>query len=113
MMVPFVKGWTSLIEGSVIGALAAVLAAVVKGRFTWRGVRDLDPQHAGDHRACSCWIILAALSFGAVFDGLGAGRAIESFFVEQTWALGPGNPDPDAAFASWSWACSWTIPRCW
>jgi TRAP-type mannitol/chloroaromatic compound transport system permease large subunit len=29
------------------------------------------------------WIILAALCFGAVFDGLGAVRAIEGFFIGQ------------------------------
>ena len=29
------------------------------------------------------WIILAALAFGAVFDGLGAGRALEDLFVGQ------------------------------
>ena len=29
------------------------------------------------------WIILAALSFGAVFDGLGAVKAIEGFFVAK------------------------------
>jgi TRAP-type mannitol/chloroaromatic compound transport system permease large subunit len=29
------------------------------------------------------WIILAALCFGAVFDGLGAVRAIENFFLGQ------------------------------
>src|SRR3546814_6866602 len=29
------------------------------------------------------WIILAALCFGAVFDGLGAVNAIEGFFVER------------------------------
>ena len=29
------------------------------------------------------WIILAALAFGAVFDGLGAVRAIESLFTER------------------------------
>jgi TRAP-type mannitol/chloroaromatic compound transport system permease large subunit len=29
------------------------------------------------------WIILAALCFGAVFDGLGAVRAIESVFLDQ------------------------------
>ena len=34
------------------------------------------------------WIILAALTFGAVFDGLGAGRAIETLFVEK-WNLSP------------------------
>ena len=34
------------------------------------------------------WIILAALGFGAVFDGLGAGRALAQLFVEG-WELGP------------------------
>jgi TRAP-type mannitol/chloroaromatic compound transport system permease large subunit len=34
------------------------------------------------------WIISAALSFGAVFDGLGAVRAIEGLFTE-TLGLGP------------------------
>jgi TRAP-type mannitol/chloroaromatic compound transport system permease large subunit len=34
------------------------------------------------------WVILAALSFGAVFDGLGAVKAIESLFIER-WGLSP------------------------
>ncbi|MEY8843118.1 TRAP transporter large permease subunit, partial [Cribrihabitans sp. XS_ASV171] len=34
MMVPFVNGWTSLVESSAIGALTAFLAAVLKGRMT-------------------------------------------------------------------------------
>jgi TRAP-type mannitol/chloroaromatic compound transport system permease large subunit len=41
--------------------------------------------------AVSCmfmWLILAALAFGAVFDGLGAVRAIETLFITQ-WELSP------------------------
>jgi TRAP-type mannitol/chloroaromatic compound transport system permease large subunit len=34
------------------------------------------------------WIILAALAFGAVFDGLGAVNAIETLFLEK-WGLEP------------------------
>ena len=34
------------------------------------------------------WLILAALAFGAVFDGLGAVRAIETLFITQ-WELSP------------------------
>ena len=34
MMVPFVNGWTSLVESSAIGALTAFVAAVLKGRMT-------------------------------------------------------------------------------
>ena len=34
------------------------------------------------------WLILAALAFGAVFDGIGAVRAIESLFITR-WELDP------------------------
>ncbi|MEL5877434.1 TRAP transporter large permease [Cereibacter sphaeroides] len=82
MMVPFVNGWTSLVESSVIGALVTVLAAVAKGRFT----REVFETSTRATLAISCmfmWIILAALAFGAVFDGLGAVRAIQGFFVDR------------------------------
>ena len=90
MMVPFVNGWTSLVESSAIGAVTAFLAAVVKGRMT----KEVFETSVRQTLAISCmfmWIILAALGFGAVFDGLGAVRAIESFFTEQLglspWAI--------------------------
>ncbi len=82
MMVPFVMGYTSLVESSVVGALAAVFAAVVKGRFT-REVLEVSTRQT---LAISCmfmWIIVAALAFGAVFDGLGAVKSIEGFFVDR------------------------------
>ena len=77
MMVPFVTVYTSLVE-----ALASVVAAVIKGRFT-RKVFEVTTRET---LAVSCmfmWIILAALAFGAVFDGLGAVKAIEGFFVDR------------------------------
>ncbi len=80
MMVPFIYGYTSLVEASVVGALAAVAAAGWKGRLTWKLIESC----AKSTLMVSCmfmWIILAALSFGAVFDGLGAVKAIEGFFV--------------------------------
>ena len=82
MMIPFMNGWTSLVESSAIGALTAVAAAVLKGRLT-RSVFEVSVRNT---LAISCmflWIILAALGFGAVFDGLGAVKAIEGFFVGQ------------------------------
>ncbi len=82
MMVPFVNGWTSLVESSAIGAIAAFLAAVLKGRMTREVFETCLRQTLG----ISCmfmWIILAALAFGAVFDGLGAVKAIESLFTEK------------------------------
>ena len=82
MMVPFVNGWTSLVESSAIGALTAFLAAVLKGRMTMSVFETSVRQTL----AISCmfmWIILAALCFGAVFDGLGAVKAIEDLFTGQ------------------------------
>jgi len=82
MMVPFINGWTSLVESSAIGAITAFLAAVVKGRMNKKVFETTVRQTL----LISCmfmWIILAALGFGAVFDGLGAVRAIDNLFTEQ------------------------------
>ncbi|MDU8942033.1 TRAP transporter large permease [Ovoidimarina sediminis] len=82
MMIPFVNGWTGLVESSAIGALAAFLAAVLKGRMTWQ-VFETTVRSTLAITCMFMWIILAALAFGAVFDGLGAVRAIENLFTEQ------------------------------
>ena len=82
MMFPFVKGWTSLTESSAIGALTAFMAAVLKGRMN----REVFENSVRNTLAISCmfmWIIVAAMGFGAVFDGLGAVKAIESLFTEK------------------------------
>ena len=82
MMVPFVNGWTSLVESSAIGALAAFAAAVLKGRMT-RQVFENSVRKTLGITCMFMWIILAALAFGSVFDGLGAVKAIESLFTEK------------------------------
>ncbi len=82
MMVPFIKGWASLTEASVIGALAAVIAAIIKRSFT-RRVFEIATRQTLAITCMFMLIIMAALSFGAVFDGLGAGRAIENLFLGQ------------------------------
>ncbi len=83
----FVMGVTSLVESSAVGAVAATLAALFKRRLS----REVMENTLRKSLGVSCmfmWIILAALSFGAVFDGLGAVNAIESLFIER-WGLGP------------------------
>ncbi|WP_158969599.1 TRAP transporter large permease [Chachezhania sediminis] len=83
----FIMGYTSLVESSAVGATAATLAAIVKGRFSFRMMHDTARKTLG----VSCmflWLILAALAFGAVFDGIGAVRAIESLFITR-WELTP------------------------
>jgi len=78
----FLMGKTNLTESSAVGATAATIAALVKGRLTWQVMEDTIRKTL----SVSCmfmWIILAALAFGAVFDGLGAVKAIESFFIDR------------------------------
>jgi len=83
----FVMGVTSLVESSAVGATAATLAALFKRRLTFSVLHET----ARKTLAISCmflWLILAALAFGAVFDGIGAVRAIESLFITR-WELSP------------------------
>ena len=83
----FVMGFTSMVESSAVGALAATVVSWGKGRLTRKVLNDVLRKSLG----VSCmfmWIILAALAFGAVFDGLGAVRAIETLFLEK-WGLEP------------------------
>lgn len=83
----FVMGVTSLVESSAVGATAATLAAIIKRRFTFKMMHDIARKTLG----VSCmflWLILAALAFGAVFDGIGAVRAIENLFINN-WERTP------------------------
>ena len=87
MMGLFFTGVTSLVESSAVGATAATLTALWKRRLTWRVMDDTMRQTL----SITCmfmWIILAALCFGAVYDGLGAKNAIRVLLLE-TWDLGP------------------------
>ena len=83
----FVMGITSLVESSAVGATAATLAAAVRRRLNRKVMEETVRKTLG----ISCmfmWIILAALCFGAVFDGIGAARAIETLFITN-WNLTP------------------------
>jgi tripartite ATP-independent transporter DctM subunit len=78
----FLLGYTNLTESSAVGALAATLAAIAKRRLTLHVIEETLRKTLG----ITCmfmWIILAALCFGAVFDGLGAVKAIEGFFIDR------------------------------
>ena len=83
----FMMGVTSLVESSAVGAAGATIAALLRGRLTSQVMEDTIRKTLG----VSCmflWIILAALCFGAVFDGLGAVQAIRILFLDE-WGLGP------------------------
>jgi len=81
----FVMGITSLVESSAVGATASTIAAFAKRRLNRKVIEATMRKTLG----ISCmfmWIILAALSFGAVFDGIGAVKSIEALFITN-WDL--------------------------
>jgi tripartite ATP-independent transporter DctM subunit len=83
----FLFGITSLVESSAVGALAALLVAWGRRRLTKTVIHNTVRQTL-NISAMFMWIIMAALAFGAVFDGLGAVKAIEGLFLNQ-WGLSP------------------------
>jgi tripartite ATP-independent transporter DctM subunit len=83
----FLLGITNLTESSAVGALAATLAAWWRGRLD-RPMMEATIRQTLGISAMFLWIILAALCFSAVFDGLGAGRALARLFTEG-WGLSP------------------------
>jgi tripartite ATP-independent transporter DctM subunit len=83
----FLMGVTSLVESSAVGATTATIAAWTRKRLN----RKVIEETVRKTLSISCmfmWIILAALCFGSVFDGIGAARAIESLFITN-WNLTP------------------------
>jgi len=83
----FLMGITSLVQCSAAGAAATTIAAIAKGRLN-RRVLDETLKNTLSVSCMFMWVILAALCFGAVFDGLGAVHAIKSLFIER-WGLSP------------------------
>ena len=83
----FLFGITSLVESSAVGALASLLVAWGRRRLTKTVIHNTVRQTL-NISAMFMWIIMAALAFGAVFDGLGAVKAIEGLFLNQ-WGLSP------------------------
>jgi tripartite ATP-independent transporter DctM subunit len=78
----FFLGVTSLVESSAVGAIAVTVIAAINKRLSWKLMLEV----LKDTLSVSCmfmWVILAALAFGAVFDGLGAVYAIENLFLKS------------------------------
>ncbi|MDR2311727.1 TRAP transporter large permease [Pseudochrobactrum asaccharolyticum] len=87
MMGLFLTGVTSLVESSVVGALLATLAALVTGRLT-KQIWETTTRNSLMISCMFLWIILAALCFSSVYDGLGAVKAIEKLLI-GTFDLSP------------------------
>lgn len=83
----FFLGYASLVESSAIGALASILIALFRRRLTLSVFNNALRQTL-NASAMFMWIMMAALAFAAVFDGLGAVKAVETVFLED-WGLAP------------------------
>ena len=69
-----------LVEASAVGAISSALVAWQRGRLSRSLWNDVLQKTLG----ITCmfmWILIASLCFGAVFDGLGAVKSIERFFL--------------------------------
>jgi len=78
----FFMGITSLLESSAVGATAVTIIAILKRRLNWKKMTEI----LRETLSVSCmfmWIVLASLSFGAIFDGLGAVHAISELFLSH------------------------------
>jgi tripartite ATP-independent transporter DctM subunit len=76
----FFLGITSMVESAAVGAIAITIIAWINKRLNWKVMLEV----LRDTLSVSCmfmWVILAALAFGAVFDGLGAVYAIDRLFL--------------------------------
>ncbi|MCV9908595.1 TRAP transporter large permease subunit [Brucella sp. HL-2] len=87
MMGLFLTGVTSLVESSAVGALLATLAALFSKRLT-KVVWETTTRNTLTITCMFLWIILAALCFSSVYDGLGAVKAIERLLL-GTFDLSP------------------------
>jgi tripartite ATP-independent transporter DctM subunit len=87
MMGMFLTGVTSLVESSAVGALLTVIAAIIERKFNWE-VLENSLRNTLVVTCMFMWIILAALCFSSVYDGLGAVKAIENLLV-KTWEFDP------------------------
>jgi tripartite ATP-independent transporter DctM subunit len=87
MMGMFTTGVTSLVESSVVGASLSMLAAWWAGNLNRTTFENATRNTLG----ISCmflWIILGALCFSTVYDGLGAVRAVKTLLID-TWEFTP------------------------
>jgi tripartite ATP-independent transporter DctM subunit len=80
MMTLFLTGTTSLTESSVVGAVLSTIAAALSGKLNWKVVK-VSTEHTLLISCMFLWIILGALCFSSVYDGLGAVRAIENLLL--------------------------------
>ena len=71
-------GLATPVESSAIGALGAVIATAIKRRLTWDVVRKA-LEASVSITGMITWIFMGALTFGKIYDALGARDVVEPF----------------------------------
>lgn len=81
-------GITTLIECAAIGAVGAISCAAINRRLSWRLINEVMDETL-KLTSMLLWIFAAAITFGAIFDGLGAVHAVESMLnmVGGRWSI--------------------------
>jgi len=73
-------GITTIVECSAIGAVGAIACAAINRRLNWKVIREVADETL-KLSSMVLWIFAAGITFGAVFDGLGAVNAVENIFL--------------------------------
>jgi tripartite ATP-independent transporter DctM subunit len=71
-----IMGVTTVTESSAIGAIGSIVVAVVYRRFNWADFVEV-VDHTWRLTSIIMWIFVAAILFGAVYQGLGAAQAFD------------------------------------
>lgn len=74
------SGIASVSESAAIGALGAIVAALILRRLTWKSIQEA----CNDTLLLSCmifWIIIGASALSTFYTAMGAARVIESFVL--------------------------------
>ena len=73
-----ILGITSPTEASAVGAAGALVCAAIHRRLTW-GVLHDSVIRTARVTAIIMWVVIGALAFSTVYDGLGAAQMVEAF----------------------------------
>jgi len=77
VMGSIISGLTTPVEASAVGALASIVAVTIKRRLTLKVVQDSLMTSLG-LTTMAMWIFMAALTFGKIYDALGAKELVEA-----------------------------------
>jgi tripartite ATP-independent transporter DctM subunit len=73
----FFGGVTSLVECSAIGSVGALVCAAINRKLNWRIFSDI-LEETMRITSVFMWIVMAAIMYGHIFDGLGAVHGVEA-----------------------------------